>query len=76
MNNIIETEYYVEVRGVDDPYSILVHTDCSQLTIEKEDGESINIDIDEYELELIRDAINIVLNNKLKLPLVESGLMK
>lgn len=63
--NTIETDYYVEVQGVDDngPFSFLVQKDYSQITIEKEDGDSIFIDIDKSELEIIRDAINKVLNN-------------
>lgn len=63
--NTTETDYYVEVQGVDDngPFSFLIQKDCSQITIEKEDGDSIYIDIDKSELEIIREAINKVLNN-------------
>lgn len=63
--NTKDTDYYVEVQGVDGngPFSFLIQKDCSQITIEKEDGDVLYIDIDKSELEIIRDAINKVLDN-------------
>lgn len=62
---IKETDYYIELKGGSDtePFLIRIQKDCSQISIEKEDGDGAYIDVYKSELKLIRDVINKVLND-------------
>nr|WP_297306382.1 hypothetical protein [uncultured Flavobacterium sp.] len=58
---INKTDYYIEIET--EEFTFLIQNDGSQISIEKEEGDSLYIDIDKSELEIIRNAINEVLNN-------------
>lgn len=60
---ILETNYYTEIKGVDDngEFLVRIQKDCSQLYIETADGDAF-IGVNYRELKIIRDAITEVLD--------------
>ena len=56
-----KTEYYVEVETED--FIFLVQTDGTQISIERNDGESMYIDLNKDELKSIFESIKEVYEN-------------
>lgn len=56
-----KTEYYIEVETED--FIFLVQTDGTQISIERNDGESMYIDLNKDELKLIFESIKEVYEN-------------
>lgn len=56
-----KTEYYTEVETED--FIFLIQNDGSQISIEKDDGESLFIDLNKEELKAIFDSIKEIYDN-------------
>lgn len=58
---INKTEYYTEIET--DDFTFLIQKDGSQISIEKDEGESLYIDLDIHELAAIYQAIKEALTD-------------